>query len=138
MRALQLSKSEEAPLSSDGVVLLRLTVPCTDQQVTELGEMGFDLTEHHILALSSDKAAIEKALKDLPRKRRPCLSREETSGPHVARGSDEIQSEGFDEGGVFDQPVLVVEKAFDTDSSFDFPSWAPHDAVATEDAEMPL
>ena len=35
-------------------------MPCTEQQLIEIGEAGFELLDHHILALGSHRTVIER------------------------------------------------------------------------------
>jgi len=172
MKAIQLSKAEDVPLSGDGVVLLRLTrmartpevldalltspaleecrnrvteagcqvaphgacgpkffVPCTEQQLEELVQVGFDLMDHHIIALSIDKKAIEQALQTVARTRRPRLSPAErcVKQAHRSHGCAAEQDEDpHGAEGEF-ECMVTVEHAFATDSSLAYPpAWAPH------------
>jgi len=100
----------------------KLFVPCTESQVLELEQAGFELMDHHVLALREDKEVISQALKALPKKKRPNLSCE-----HGAPG-DERAGPAADEDG----PVEVIEEyMWSTDSSLDFPSY--HRAACSSD-----
>jgi hypothetical protein len=46
----------------------RLLVPFAEEQVLELSAAGIELESHHVVALRSDKDAVELALQGLPRK----------------------------------------------------------------------
>lgn len=173
MRAIQLSKAEEVPLSGDGTVLLRLTrmartpdvldallsspalegcrnrvteagcevaphgvcgpkylVPWTEQQLHELAQEGFEVMDHHILALSSDKEAIEQALQTVARKRRPRLSLAERNVNQAHSNQEWSPEEDQDFDCDNPNPMIVVEHCFATDSSLYYPQpWAPHETA---------
>ena len=65
----------------------KLFVPFTAEQWDDLDAMGLELESHHILALGSDKRAIEEALTPVRRKARPRVSAKhcaDPSSPEVA------------------------------------------------------
>merc|ERR1712129_465318 len=111
----------------------RLYVPFTQQQLSELEREGFDILDHHIVALDSDKELIEIALQDLPRKGRPRLSNESPLNAAQAqvnsedtpslvghpRGHDPSVDQDLEEDE--DGPMVVVEHAFPTNSSLGYP-----------------
>ena len=118
----------------------RLLVPFTEPQFSELMQEGFELSDHHILALSSDQESIEVALKDLPRKSPPRLSsgrkmQEEVGRPNLQGNSSTGSREGTsshhqypsdlqDPDEDYDGPMVVVESAFPaTNSSLGYPAW---------------
>jgi len=116
----------------------RLLVPFTEQQFFEFEHEGFELMDHHILALSSDQEAIEAALRDLPRKSRPRISNGHRT--NEAQPNLEVQSPPVDHAATSSQdqnpgdaqdpeedencPMVVVERAFPTNSSLGYPVWS--------------
>ena len=52
----------------------KLFVPFTPEQMADLDAMGLELEGHHVLALSSDKRAMEEALTPVRRKDQPRIS----------------------------------------------------------------
>jgi len=132
--------------------LKALFVPCTEQQIPELADLGFDLVRNiHILALKSDFETMDAALrKHIPKAHRPNIREEFPRGvgpstnlgmEHASDGSVEHTvppskdscdyaqelDEPDDENDHGDDsgPMLSVEHAFRTDSSIGFPSWRP-------------
>lgn len=127
---------EVAPDGSSGA---KFFVPVTHVQLEELAAAGFELLDHHILALRTDKELIEQALQSLPRKRRPrlspaCLGVHEVSGKHQCPPEQDDKLGGMEEdeneeGEDEVEICIVVEHAFSTDSSLGFAEWCSHDAV---------
>merc|ERR1712176_818214 len=68
-------------INPDGVQGAILFVPCTEEQLKELAEANIELEYYHILALQTDKTAIEKALKGISKKKRPSLAACNGSSP---------------------------------------------------------
>lgn len=77
-------------VAPSGACRPKFFVPCTNQQLEELAQEGFELMDHNILALSSDRALIEKALGALSRPKRPRLSPREQ--PRLSPGVDEVNN----------------------------------------------
>jgi hypothetical protein len=96
----------------------KLFVPCTSEQVDELELQGIELSEHHILALLSDKETIEDALKALPHSRRPRLSEDHRANKQNGLADEVVVADER-------EPLLIVEHFLGTDSSVGFPSWSP-------------
>jgi len=120
-------------------------VPHTDAQAQELSDAGYELLDHHILALNTDTELIEQALQSLPRTQRPRLSathpgqvsekqrccpgqEDELRGSNL-RENDEFEEEEEEEELESDSatPMVVVEHAFSTDSSLGFAEWRSHE-----------
>jgi len=88
-----------------------LFVPCTKFQPEELAEAGFELLDHHILALQKDKAIINQALKaSLLKKTRPAVSSEH--GSAISQAMQEA-----------DEDYVVEEGGYATDSSVGYPKY---------------
>jgi len=119
-------------------------VPHTDAQAQELSDAGFELLDHHILALNTDTELIEQALQSLPRTQRPRLSaahpgqvfeeqrccpgqEDELRGSNL-RENDECEEEEELESDSA-TPMVVVEHAFSTDSSLGFAEWRSHEEM---------
>jgi len=89
----------------------KLFVPCTEYQLAELAEAGFELLDHHILALQKDKAIINQALKaSLLKKTRPAVSSEH--GSAISQAMQEA-----------DEDYVVEEGGYATDSSVGYPKY---------------
>merc|ERR1712187_1004379 len=93
-------------------------------QLSALEQAGFELLDHHILALREDKDIINEALKALPKKKRPGLSAEH--GTSVEQGGNvdpkySMELEDMDDESC---PAVVEESSFATDSSLFFPTMA--------------
>jgi len=97
-------------------------LPCTEQQISELEQAGFEIQDHHILALRSDKEPIKEALSSLPRKKRPHVSAEhgtpEDFSAQCGGVGDSVEDMDEDTG-----PMIVEEDSFQTDSSLGFPTY---------------
>ena len=92
--------------------LKALLVPFTEQQVTELMDLGYDLESVHVLALRADETVIVQALRSHIRKKdRPKLKVEGVP----EEDSNEENSDNED-------PMLIVDHDLRTDSSIGFPS----------------
>jgi len=112
----------------------RLLVPFTAQQLQEFEQEGFELLDHHILALNSDQESIEGALRDLPRKCRPRLFNENrinqarpnlgAQSPLDSQAVTSPQSDVQEPEEDDDTPMVVVERTFSaTNSSLGYPVW---------------
>merc|ERR1712125_203024 len=84
-------------------------VPCTKNQLEELNEAGFELLDHHILALRGDKALINQALKDaLPKRQRPAVSSEH--GCAANQATQEAEGYTYSKNEDDESVDLVVEE----------------------------
>lgn len=104
-RRVQEAGCEFAPNWAEGA---KFFVPITREQLDELAETGFQIEKNHVLALREDKAIIEEALDvELRGKKRVKVRPEH----------------GWREEGEEEQPLLVEEINYSTDSEMGFPIW---------------
>jgi hypothetical protein len=101
----------------------KLFVPCTAVQLEELKEAGFELLDHHILALRGDKALINQAFKDaLPKKQRPTVSSEHGSAAdHAIQASEGYTYSKNEDDDAMD--FVIEESGYATDSDIGFPAY---------------
>jgi hypothetical protein len=116
----------------------KLFVPFTPEQLDDLDAMGLELEGHHILALSSDKRAIEEALTPVRRKKRPRVSVKHSPdlGPRASADASSSGAQDAPTGGsggstsienLVNDAVLEVVHAIRTDSSLGYPEYRPAD-----------
>ena len=109
----------------------KLFVPFTLEQLDDLYAVGLELEGHHILALSSDKRAIEEALTPVRRTAQPRVSAKHgaarglhpTPGTSSSSGSPDTTIGDTSIDNVANDAVLEVVRAIRTDSSLGYPEY---------------
>jgi hypothetical protein len=108
---------EVAPFGLQGP---KFFIPYTDQLFTDLAAVGIELMEHHIVALQSDRQAVDGALRSgLSKKKRPGLCYEQPQSMHA----DLHRMDHMDNVPDHMESMVAVEGTFCTDSSFGFTDW---------------
>lgn len=121
-----------------GVCGPKLFVPCTGVQLEELKEAGFELLDHHILALREDKALINRAFKDsLPKKSSTRVTSEHGSAAGQAVQDPEGYAHSKNEGDD-DVDFVVEEGGYATDSDIGFPAYEELEVQAMPSASSTI